>query len=105
MQSSERIVRFTADELEAMRRRGEGQTDFAYLDALTEEQLGASIDHEEEGEFDWSTARPGLPDLPGLEPITLNVDRKVADWFRAQGDDYRTRMNAVLRAYVEAQKR
>ncbi len=105
MQRSERIVRYTADELEAMRQRGESQTDFAYLDALTEEELEASIDHEEEGEFDWSTARPGLADLPGVERVTLNVDRYVADWFKAQGGSYRTRMNAVLRAYVEAQKR
>jgi uncharacterized protein (DUF4415 family) len=29
----------------------------------------------------------------------------VLAWFRAQGPGYQTRMNAVLRAYVEAQKR
>ena len=60
MAKSERIVRHTAAELEAMRRRGEGQTNHAYLDALTEEELEASIDYEDEGEFDWSTGGPGL---------------------------------------------
>jgi uncharacterized protein (DUF4415 family) len=29
----------------------------------------------------------------------------VLAWFRAHGPGYQTRMNAVLRAYVEAQKR
>jgi uncharacterized protein (DUF4415 family) len=29
----------------------------------------------------------------------------VLAWFRARGPGYQTRMNAVLRAYVEAQKR
>jgi uncharacterized protein (DUF4415 family) len=31
--------------------------------------------------------------------------RTVLAWFRARGPGYQTRMNAVLRAYVEAQKR
>ena len=29
---------------------------------------------------------------------TIRVDRKVIDWFKAQGVRYQTRMNAVLRA-------
>lgn len=106
MQSSDRIMRYTADELEAMRRRGESKTDVAYVAALTEEELEASIDFEEEGEIDWSTARSGLPDLPGLRSSTnVRLDRDVVDWFKMQGDDYQTRINAVLRGYVEAQQR
>ncbi len=61
MQCSERTVRYTADELEAIRQRGEGRTDFAYLDALTEEELEASIDRDEEGEIDWGTLQSGIP--------------------------------------------
>ena len=49
MQNGERIVRYTADELDEMLRRGESQTDWARVDAMTEEELEASIDHEEEG--------------------------------------------------------
>jgi uncharacterized protein (DUF4415 family) len=32
-------------------------------------------------------------------------DSAVNDWFKAQGPGYQNRMNAVLRGYMEAQKR
>jgi uncharacterized protein (DUF4415 family) len=33
--------------------------------------------------------------------ITLRVDRDVVEFFRAQGDHYQSRINAVLRSYVD----
>jgi len=36
--------------------------------------------------------------------ITIRLDREVLDWFRSQGDGYQTRINAVLRMYVKAQR-
>lgn len=103
MKKSERIVRYTADELDAMRQRGEGQTDLARLDAMTEEELEASIDHDEEGEIDWSTVQVGIPGPK--RQLTVRFDQDIIEWFKAQGAGYQTRMNAVLRGYVEAQKR
>lgn len=35
----------------------------------------------------------------------LRIDADVLDWFKAQGRGFQTHMNAVLRAYVEAQRR
>jgi uncharacterized protein (DUF4415 family) len=102
MENNEHIVRYTADELEAMRQRGEGQTDYARLDAMTEEELEASIDYEEEGEIDWSTAQVTLPSPK--QQLTVRFDQDVIDWFKAQGRGYQTRMNAVLRSYVEAHR-
>ena len=42
----------------------------------------------------------------GLKPIrkrqmTLRLDSDVIDWFKSQGNGYQTRMNALLRAYME----
>ena len=37
------IVRYTAEELDEMRRRGEDKTDWAKVDAMTEDELEASI--------------------------------------------------------------
>ncbi len=102
MQNNEHIVRYTADELTAMRERGEGQTDYARLDAMTEEELEASIDHDEEGEIDWSTVQVGIPGPK--QQLTVRFDQDVVEWFKAQGAGYQTRMNAVLRSFVEAQK-
>ena len=46
----------------------------------------------------------------GLQPITkrqltLRLDSDVIDWFRSQGGGYQTRMNTLLRAYMEEHKR
>jgi uncharacterized protein (DUF4415 family) len=38
------------------------------------------------------------------QPVTLRVEADVLDWFRARGKGYQTEMNAVLEAYVKAQK-
>jgi len=37
--------------------------------------------------------------------MNLRIDADVVDWFRAQGSGYQTRMNAVLRAFMEARRR
>ena len=103
MQNDERIVRYTADEIDEMLSRGESQTDWPRFDAITDEELEASIDHEDEGEFDWSTVYVGMPGPK--QQVTIRFDADVIEWFRAQGPGYQTRMNAVLRGYVEAQKK
>ena len=38
----------------------------------------------------------------GRENVTLRVERDVFAWFRSTGKGFRTRMNAALRAYMEA---
>ena len=102
MQKNERIVRYTSDELAEMRRRGEDHTDWARFDALTEEELEASIDFEEEGRIDWGTSQAGIPGPQ--HRVLLYVDADVYEWFEAQGVGYKTRMNEVLRDFVEAEK-
>ena len=47
-------------------------------------------------------ARKGLPKQARKAPISLRVDPEVLEWFRTQGPGYQTRINAVLRAYMEA---
>jgi uncharacterized protein (DUF4415 family) len=46
----------------------------------------------------------------GLKPITkrqltLRLDSDVIEWFKGQGNGYQTRMNALLRAYMEEHKK
>jgi uncharacterized protein (DUF4415 family) len=38
------------------------------------------------------------------KPISLRMDPDVYSWFRAQGPRYQSRMNAVLRAYMETHR-
>jgi uncharacterized protein (DUF4415 family) len=36
--------------------------------------------------------------------ISVRIDQDVLSWFRSGGDGYQTRMNAVLRSYMQAMK-
>jgi uncharacterized protein (DUF4415 family) len=47
-------------------------------------------------------ARKGLPQSSRKSAISLRLDEEVLSWFRTQGPGYQTRMNAVLRAYMDA---
>jgi len=35
--------------------------------------------------------------------VCIRLDQEVLEWFKAQGKGYQTRINALLRAYMEAQ--
>ena len=63
------------------------------------------IDYSDIPELDekfWQNAELILPD--NKERITLRVDRDVLEYFRRGGQGYQTRINAVLRAYVQVQE-
>lgn len=100
MLKSENIVSYTDEELREKRRREGTRTDWARVDALTEEELEASIDYEEEGYPIPGTLR-AIPD-PRKQQITLRLDGDVIEWFKSQGPGYQTRMNAVLHSYMLA---
>ena len=51
----------------------------------------------------WRNARIVMPKA-AKEAISLRIDQDILAWFRAQGRGYQSRMNAVLRAYVESQR-
>jgi uncharacterized protein (DUF4415 family) len=103
MQKSEHIVRYTADEIDEKLRRGGDRTDWERVQNLTYEEIEASVDFEDEGTFDWSTARADMPQPK--RQLTVRLDQEVIDWFKSQGPGYQTRMNAVLRSYVNAHRR
>ena len=52
----------------------------------------------------WDHARLIPPLAPKKSSVHLRVDSDVLDWFRRQGRGHLTRMNAVLRAYFEANR-
>jgi uncharacterized protein (DUF4415 family) len=107
MQKSEHIVAYTWDELNEKVKREGTLTDWARVAAMTDEEIEAAIDHDEEGEFDLADLglayrSSGMP--KPLEDVTLRLDGRIVDWFKAQGDHYQLRMAAVLHNYVEDQK-
>ena len=91
------IVRYTIDEL----RRLKGRTDWARLRAEEAEGIEPELDDEEIG-IEWSEARLVIPEPK--KAISLRLDVDVLNHFKAQGPGYQTRINAVLRAYKNAQR-
>lgn len=59
--------------------------------------------HEELPDDFWDDAEVVLP--KAKKAISLRVDPDVLDFFKQQGGGHLTRMHAVLKAYVEAQKK
>ncbi|MGO9472413.1 MAG: BrnA antitoxin family protein [Rhodomicrobium sp.] len=54
---------------------------------------------------DWSGAIRGAFYRPIKKPLSLRLDADIVDWFQRQGAGYQTRINAVLREYVERHRR
>ena len=103
MRKDGNTVSYTVDEIDEMLRNGEDLTDWAQVDAMSEAELEASIDAEDEGLILWETAIPVSFNLGGKKQMTIRLDEDVLDWFKAQGSGYQTRINAVLRSFVESQ--
>lgn len=90
MKEESTIVRHSLSHVSDLRKRGE---DKPRPDAPEAESLGAEF---------WSSARVVMP--RGKTSVHLRLDSDVVEWFRANGKGHLTRMNAVLKAYVEAHK-
>ena len=81
----------------------ESLTDWNRLDALQDEDIDLSDAPEITPEmFAKAVVRRGLKPPPSKQQITIRLDEDVLKWFRAQGQGYQTRINALLRAYMEA---
>ena len=102
MAKNERITRVTAEQAATL--RAQSRTDWARQAALTPEEIEADIDEDEVGMvIDWSSVTVGLPEPKAS--VNMRIDRDVLDFFKRGGRGYQTRINAVLRAYKEAQTR
>ena len=100
------MKRYTAEELKALRRRGEDRTDWAKVYAMTEADLERAIaEDEDERDLEPDRTRAELVIPRPRQSVHLRLEPEVVDFFKAGGKGHITRMQAVLRAYVDAQKR
>jgi uncharacterized protein (DUF4415 family) len=85
------------------------RTDWNRVRAMSEEEVEAAAASDPDAppldEAFWQEARVIFPHQVRKKHIGLRIDEDVLAWFRAHWPGYQTRINAVLRAYVEAQKR
>lgn len=81
------------------------QTDRTRVDVATDADIDLSDTPEVTPEmFARAIVRRGLKPVPRKTQLTLRVDSDVLDWFKKQGQGYQTKINALLRAYVDAHK-
>lgn len=105
--SKSNIVSYSPDEIRAKIARGEDRTDWARVDAMTDEEIERTMrDDPDWAEFidiDWSNAEWVIPVTK--KSISIRLDEDVIDFFKASGKGYQTRINAVLRHYMKEQGR
>lgn len=75
-------------------------TDWERVDALTDADIDTSDIPPLDDDF-FANAELRMPEPKRV--ITIRLDADVLDWFKAQGGGYQTRINAVLRMYMEGQ--
>jgi uncharacterized protein (DUF4415 family) len=80
-------------------------TDWKRLDAMTDADIDLSDIPEITPEmFAKGVVRRGLKPITKRQ-LTLRLDSDVIEWFREQGGGYQTKMNTLLRAYMEEHKK
>jgi uncharacterized protein (DUF4415 family) len=77
---------------ERLRAKKEEDIDLSEIPEVTPEMFARAV------------IRRGLKPAPVKAQLTLRLDSDVLDWFKRQGRGYQTRINALLRAYMEAHK-
>ena len=90
MTAEDDTTRYSLESLQERRRQGKTKT------------RRDAPEHAVEPEF-WASARVVMPP-PGKTSVHLRLDSDVLEWFKQGGKGHLSRMNAVLRSFMNAQK-
>jgi len=71
----------------------DGEIDLTDCEEITPEMFAKAV------------VRQGLKPVRRKAQITLRLDSDVIGWFKSGGRGYQTRINALLRTYVDEQRR
>lgn len=81
------------------------RTDWKRVDALKDGKIDFSDAPELTPEmFARAVVRRRLKPVARKRLLTLRIDGDVVEWYKSQGSGYQTRINALLRAYMEERK-
>lgn len=103
MKRDKDIKSYTAAELRA--RRAQSRTDLGRVDAQTEAELERLVaaDEDERGlQADWTRAKLVFPQA--MRSVHLRLEQEIIAFFKAKGKGHISRMQAVLKAYVDAHR-
>ena len=77
---------------ERVRKMRDEDIDYSDLPEVTPEMFAIAI------------VQKGFKPVPPKQQVTLRIDDEVITFFRKQGQGYQTKINQLLRAYMEAHK-
>ena len=75
------------------------KSDLPRIDAMSDKDIDYSDAPETDSAF-WQGAEVNAPAVK--RQVTLRIDPDIVEFFKASGQGYQTRINAVLRSYVKA---
>jgi len=81
------------------------ETDWARIDAMSDDDIDYSDIPRTTPDF-WANAivRKGLKPVIRKNQLTLRIDQDVIEFFKQEGRGYQTKINQLLRAYMEAHR-
>jgi uncharacterized protein (DUF4415 family) len=81
------------------------QTDWERVHHLTDDDIERAVAEDPDtfipDEDFWKRAKAVMPTGQTKELISIRLDPDIIAWFKKQGKGYQSRINAVLRAYVD----
>lgn len=75
------------------------KSDLKRLDMMADQDIDYTDVPETDEDF-WKNAKVMLP--KNKRQITLRIDDDIIEWFQKKGKGYQTKINAILRSYVDA---
>ncbi len=77
----------------------ESRTDWKRLEKMSDRD----IDFSDIPELDANYFRSAKVRMPRTKKaVSIRLDQDVLDWYKRQGQGYQTRMNAILRTYMQS---
>ena len=80
--------------------RTKGKTDFKRLREMRDEDIDYSAIPKLDVNF-WKTDKLTMPATK--DRVTIRLDHDLVEWLKKNGSGYQTRINAILRSYMNAQ--
>ncbi|MBI5814918.1 MAG: BrnA antitoxin family protein [Nitrospinae bacterium] len=84
-----------------------GKTDWKKLQAISDVEIAASVKDDPDAppmvDAEWfKTAKITAPE--SKKHVSIRLDTEVVKWFKSHGRGYQTRINALLRAYMDSHR-
>jgi len=102
MARKEHIVKYTDEELTNLVKKEGTLSNWEKAASMTKSEIEASVasdSDEAEMVMDWDNTTVELPQPKTV--LNMRIDKDVLDFFRKTGKGYQSRINAILRSYVE----